>query len=480
MAALVTYEVVGQLPDPPAPFPSRPPAPREAWEPAQRLVATIVKPIEQFLHVEAASGIALVAAAVTALAWANSPWGHLYEALWQAPVTIAVGSFTLAHSIRFWINDGFMVVFFFVVGLEIRREIHEGELSEPRRAVLPVAAALGGMVVPALIYVLLNPERPARDGWGVPMATDIAFAVGVLALLGRRVPAAVRILLLAVAIIDDIGAILVIAAFYSTGVRWEWLALAGGGVALLVGFQRINVRLPLAYVVPGAIIWAGMLQGGIHPTIAGVVLGLLTPVRPWFGAHGFLATAHHVIERVRQQVDRGNDSRELIQPLADLGQARREALSPVVRLEAALHPWVAFGIMPLFALANAGVAVRDVSLEEAGSGRLLLGIVAGLVVGKPVGVMLGCLTAIRLRVAAMPAGVTWGGIALLGCVAGIGFTMAIFVAGLAFPGAGQLGVATLAVLAASAVAAVLGLALGRVLLRPGAADRKSGAAASEL
>lgn len=438
-----------------------------------------MKPIERFLHVEAASGIVLVLAAVTALAWANSPWGHLYEPLWQAPVTIGVGGLTLTHSVRFWINDGFMVVFFFVVGLEIRREIHDGELSEPKRAALPVAAALGGMAVPALIYVLLNPERPARDGWGVPMATDIAFAVGVLALLGRRVPGAVRILLLAVAIIDDIGAILVIAVFYSTGVRWEWLALAGGGVALVVVLQRINVRLPLAYVVPGAVIWAGMLQGGIHPTIAGVVLGLLTPVRPWFGAQGFLATAHHVIERVRQQVDRGHDSRDLIQPLADLGRARREALSPVVRIEAALHPWVAFGVMPLFALANAGVAVGAVSLEEAGASRLLLGIVLGLVVGKPVGVILGCVAAIGVGAAAMPAGVAWSGIALVGCVAGIGFTMAIFVAGLAFPGAGHLGIATLAVLAASAVAAVLGLALGRLLLGRGVANRGSDAAASE-
>jgi Na+/H+ antiporter NhaA len=360
--------------DPTGRLSSRPPAPPEVWRPAQRLAASLVNPIERSLHIQAASGVVLLVAAVAALVWANSPWGHLYERLWQAPVTIGVGSFTLAHSIRFWINDGLMVVFFFVVGLEIRREIHEGELSEPRRAALPVAAALGGMLMPALIYLLLNPERSAR-------------------------------------------------------------------------------------------IWVGMLQGGIHPTIAGVLLGLLTPVRPWFGAQGFLSTAQAVIERIRHQVDRGHDARELVEPLADLGEARREALPPVVRIQAALHPWVAFGVMPLFALANAGVNVRDVNLGGPDSTPLLLGIVAGLVVGKPVGILLASFAAIRLGVAAVPPGMTWTGIALVGCVAGIGFTMAIFVASLAFADAGRLGVATLGVLAASAVAAVVGLVVGRVLLR---------------
>lgn len=452
-------------PDPAARPSSRLPGPPESWEPARRLAESLIRPIEGFLHIQAASGIALLLAAVAALVWANSPWGHLYEGLWEAPVMIGVGGVTFAHSIRFWINDGLMVVFFFVVGLEIRREIHEGELSEPKRAALPVVAAFGGMLIPALIYLLLNPERPARDGWGVPMATDIAFAVGVLALLGRRVPASIRVLLLAVAIIDDIGAIVVIALFYSTGVVWTGLALAGGGIAIVILLQRIGVRPPLAYVPPGAIIWAGMLSGGVHPTIAGVLLGLLTPVRPWFGPHGFLTAAHGAIERVRQQVDLGQHARELIEPLADLGQARREALSPVVRIEAALHPWVAFGVMPLFALANAGVNVRDVNLEMPGSTPLLFGIVAGLVIGKPVGILLASAVATRLGVAAVPAGVTWKGITLVGCVAGIGFTMAIFVAGLAFPDAGRLGVATLGVLAASAVAAVVGLVVGRVLLR---------------
>jgi len=336
-----------------------------------------------------------------------------------------------------------------------------------RFSVLPAAAALGGVLVPALIYLLLNPERPARDGWGVPMATDIAFAVGILALLGRGLPNSIRVLLLAVAIIDDIVAIVVIALFYSTGVAWAGLALAGGGIALVLLLQRIGVRPPLAYVPPGAIIWAGMLLGGVHPTIAGVLLGLLTPARPWFGAGGFLSTAQEVIERIRGQVDRGHDARALLAPLADLGEARREALSPVVRIEAALHPWVAFGVMPVFALANAGVHVGGVNLGEPGAAPLLLGIVAGLVLGKPVGILLASVAAIRLGAATAPPGVTWWGIGLVGCVGGIGFTMAIFVAGLAFADPGHLGIAKLGVLAASAVAAGVGLVFGRMLLARG-------------
>jgi NhaA family Na+:H+ antiporter len=240
----------------------------------------------------------------------------------------------------------------------------------------------------------------------------------------------------------------------------------------------MGVRLPLAYVVPGAILWGGMLQGGVHPTIAGVLLGLLTPVRPWFGPHGFLATAQEVIDRVRDQVDRGHGARALIAPLADLGQARREALPPVVRIEAALHPWVAFGIMPLFALANAGVNVREVSLTGPGSGTLILGIVAGLVVGKPVGIVLASLAAVRLGIARIPPGVTWTGVALVGCVAGIGFTMAIFIAGLAFPDPARLGVATVGVLVASAAAAGIGLGAGALLL-PARHGAGQGAAPAE-
>ena len=450
--------------------PPHPPIPPEVSGPASRLAESVVRPIERFLHVEAASGIVLLAVALAALAWANSPWRDLYDRVWQSPITFGVGAYSLSHSLRFWINDGLMVLFFFAVGLEIRRELHDGELSDPRRAALPVVAAAGGILVPALIYLALNPSPPERHGWGVPMATDIAFAVGVLALLGRRVPAPLRILLLAVAIIDDVAAILVIALFYSTGVAWAGLALATGGIFLVLGLQKVGVRLPLIYVLPGLIIWAGLLWGGIHPTIAGVVLGLLTPARPWFGTRGFLSVAEDVIQRVRLHADRGRAGHRMLRPLSDLDQASREALAPAVRLEAMLHPWVAFVIMPLFALANAGVNVGSVNLASAA--WPVMGIVLGLVIGKPVGIILASFVASRVGIVAVPPGVTWKAISVLGCVAGIGFTMAIFIAGLAFDDPRRLGAATFAVLVASAIAALMGLGAGRLLLPlpPGGPD----------
>ncbi|WP_437338593.1 Na+/H+ antiporter NhaA [Sorangium sp. So ce394] len=435
------------------------------WAPARRIAERVLGPIERFLHVEAASGIVLLVASVVALAWANSPWGDAYEHLWHLPITIGAGSLVFTQPLHFWINEGLMTIFFFVVGLEIRREIHEGELSDLKRAALPVAAALGGMMAPALLYLSLNTSPASRHGWGVPTATDIAFAVGVLALLGKRVPPALRVLLLALAIIDDIGAIIVIALFYSSGVAWSGLLIAGGGLLAVRLLQRFGVRSPAAYVAPGAVLWWGMLRAGVHPTIAGVVIGLLTPVRSWFGSHGFLAAARDTVDRVAALVQR-DDHRadELLQPLGRIRQAQLEALPPVVRLQAALHPWVAYGIMPLFALANAGVRVDGSSLGHASSGTILLGVMVGLVVGKPIGIFLASFAMVRLGVCALPRGVGWRGIAVVGCVAGIGFTMAIFIAGLAFDDPAKLAAAKLGVLLASAVAAVVGLLVGRLAL----------------
>ena len=287
----------------------------------------------------------LLAAAVVALVWANSPWAESYERFWHTAVTFGIGPFTSSQSLHFWINDGLMTVFFFVVGLEIRREIYEGELSDRKRAALPVAAALGGMIAPALIYLAFNAGDPElRGGWGVPVATDIAFAVGVLALLGRRVPPALRVLLLALAIIDDIGAILVIAVFYSSGVSVLGLAIAVAGILGILLFQRLGIRRASFYVLPGAIIWLGALRAGVHPTIAGVVIGLLTPVRSWFGKQGFLAAAGEAIDDFRHGVNgQGRGEENLLAPLRRLKEAHREALPPVVRIQAELHPWVAFG-----------------------------------------------------------------------------------------------------------------------------------------
>ncbi|WP_437594825.1 Na+/H+ antiporter NhaA [Sorangium sp. So ce1000] len=435
------------------------------WAPARLLAERVLGPLERFLHVEAASGIVLLLASVIALAWANSPWGHVYEHLWHVPITFGAGSLVFTQPLHFWINEGLMTIFFFVVGLEIRREIHAGELSDLKRAALPVAAALGGMMAPALLYLSLNPSLVSRHGWGVPTATDIAFAVGVLALLGKRVPPALRVLLLALAIIDDIGAIIVIALFYSSGVAWIGLLVAGGGALAVLVLQRFGVRRPAAYVLPGAVLWWGMLRAGIHPTIAGVAIGLLTPVRPWFGSHGFLTTARDVVDEVGALAQRdGHKVDELLSPLRRIKRAQREALPPVVRLQAALHPWVAYGIMPLFAFANAGVRIDGSSLDHAASGTILLGVALGLVVGKPLGVFLASFAMVRLGVCALPRGIGWRGIAVVGCVAGVGFTMAIFIAGLAFDEPALLAAAKLGVLLASTVAAVVGLLVGRLAL----------------
>jgi NhaA family Na+:H+ antiporter len=424
-----------------------------------------MRPLERFLHIQAASGIVLLAAAVIALAWANSPWRHAYEALWHVPIGISIGRWAFQKPLHFWINDALMVVFFFVVGLEIRREIHQGELSDRRRAALPIAAALGGMIVPAILYTAVNRGTPAARGWGVPMATDIAFAVGVLALLGKRVPAAVRVLLLALAIIDDIGAIVVIAVFYSSGFAWSGLLIAAVGIAGVLLLRGLGVRRTLAYLVPGVVLWAGILRTGVHPTIAGVILGLMTPAKPWYGAGGFVTAAEASLDDFRRVVEENErDHHALLEPLARMAEARREAVAPVIRLEAALHPWVAYGIMPLFALANAGVDLHGVDLGAAASVGIATGVGLGLVLGKPIGVVLACFLAEKIGIAARPRGATWRGVVLVGAVAGIGFTMAIFIAGLAFPDAESLGAAKLAVLSASTIAGVLALALGRVLL----------------
>lgn len=443
--------------------------PPEAWAPAREAALALMRPIDRFLRVQAASGIVLLVATVVAMLWANSPWRAGYAALWHTPLTFGVGGAVFREDLHFWINDGLMVIFFFVVGLEIRREMHSGELSDLRRAALPVAAALGGMLAPALIYVSFNHAALTRHGWGVPMATDIAFAVGVLTLLGSRVPAALRVLLLALAVIDDIGAILVIALFYSSGVKLVGLAVAAAGIAVVVGLTRIGVRRTLAYIVPGFVVWVGLLMSGVHPTIAGVLLGLMTPVRSWFGREGFVDEAQQAIDDFVTHSIAPRDPHELVHPLSRLNQARREALPPVLRLEAALNPWVAFGIMPLFALANAGVNLGSLHFTAEGGTLIAVGVALGLALGKPIGIFCASLIAVKLGLCSLPRGVDKRGLLVVGTVGGIGFTMALFIAELAFGDASQLNVAKLAVLIGSLAAGVAGIAFGMALLPRGAA-----------
>lgn len=379
---------------------------------------------------DAAGGIVLLLAAALAMLWANSPAEHSYHALWHAPLGMSVGAFSFTQSLHFWVNDALMTVFFLVVGMEIRREMHSGALSEPRQALLPVLAALGGVAVPALLFLALVPAAELRAGWAIPTATDIAFAVGVLALLGRGLPPALRVFLLTLAIIDDLAAVLIIALFYSGGLQWGMLLFAALGLMGVYLLQSLGVRRAWLYVLPGAVLWWGIWQTGAHPTLAGVVLGLATPV--------------HVL-------------------------AGRENAAPVDRVAASLHPWVTFGIMPLFALANAGVtltggAASDAPTADAAS-AVLIAISVALVLGKPLGVVLLSWLAVRLRLCTLPPQMRWSHMLLAGLLAGIGFTMAIFIAQLAFTDAALLNAAKLGVLVASACAAVLAAVVGMHIKR---------------
>jgi NhaA family Na+:H+ antiporter len=442
-----------------------PSSPPEAWQPLRRLARAAVLPLERFLHIQAASGIVLFVAAAVALFWANSAWAESYTRFFHTPLGLRIGAFVFERPLEWFINDALMVVFFFVVGMEVRREIHGGELSEWRRAALPAAAALGGMLAPAALYLMLSESAAARSGWGVPMATDIAFALGILALLGKRVPPALRVLLLALAVIDDLGAILVIAIFYSSGIALSGILLAAFGLAGVLALQRLGVRAKLVYVAPALVVWSGIYMAGVHPTIAGVIVGLLTPVRAWLGAEGFVRGMQHELERLKGVSPNALSTHELALTLRHVNVARREALSPAESLIESLHPWVAFGIMPVFALANAGVTVPSGALDrEALAVSLAIG--AALVCGKPLGVLIACWCTLRLRIATLPRGLTLRHISVLGVVAGIGFTMSLFVAQLAFADAGLLGAAKLGVLVASAVAAFAGLLLGVLLLAP--------------
>ncbi len=446
------------------PTPELPASPPEAWDFAERAARAIASPLQRVLAIEAASGILLLACTIVALVLANSGWHDAFHALWEIPIGARVGDWAFERPLHFWINDGLMTVFFFVVGLEIRREIFEGELATVRKAALPIAAAIGGMLIPAAIFVALNYGRDGARGWAVPMATDIAFAVGVLTLLGSRVPNSWRVLLLALAVIDDVGAIIVIAIFYSSDIAPMGFVIAAGAIAVVLVMRLAAVRSTFAYLLPGVVLWAGLYHAGIHPTLAGVALGLLTPVRSWFGPSGFAATTQTHLQDMADK-----DTSQLFARLAAINQARREAVSPAERLIHVLHPFVAYGVMPLFALANAGVALGGADLGGDGW-WLFLGIVLGLAIGKPLGIVGATLAASRSGYVERSSELRIVGLTLVGVVGGIGFTMSLFIAQLAFPAGALLETAKLAILVGSATAIVLGLVFGvlatRTIARP--------------
>jgi len=441
-------------------MPATRPLLKSQWSASDRLVArAVAQPLQQFLRTEASSGIVLAACAALALVWANSPWEASYDQLWSTRVSVGIGGFSVDEDLRHWVNDLAMALFFFVVGLEIKRELVHGQLRSLRAASLPIACALGGMLVPAAIYLAFNTGDPATGkGWGVPMATDIAFTIGVLALLGRRVPASLKVFLLTVAIVDDIGAIVVIAAVYSTGIGITWLALAAAAVGGVVACQRMGVRWLAPYVVLASVLWLALHESGVHATIAGVILGLLTPARPLHHA----ADVHHAVHHYRADGLDDDDQDESDEAaFLDIARAATEGVSPLARLETRLHPWASFAVLPLFALANAGVALTTGALDP--TSGLTLGIGLGLVVGKPVGVLAAALVATKLFGATLPTHAGWPELAGAGALAGIGFTVSLFITGLAFDPA-TIDQAKVVVLTASCIAGCLGAAL--LLARP--------------
>jgi Na+:H+ antiporter, NhaA family len=432
------------------------------------LVSRLARPLRRFLAIEAASSILLLAATLAALALANSPWRAAWEHFWHQRVALEIGGFELALSLAHWVNDALMAIFFFVVGLEIKRELTIGELASRDRAMLPVFGALGGMVAPAGIYLLLQPGGDAAAGWGIPMATDIAFAVAALAILGPRVSPSLKIFLLALAIVDDLGAVTVIAIFFTDEVRLSALFAALLGLGLVYGIRLAGVRSYAPYFVVGAGVWLATLGSGVHATVAGVLLGLLTPVHA-LGERGTLMTRlrESAEEALRRIGSAGDELRAepLLQRVRDLS---REAQSPLEYLTHHLHPWVAFVVMPVFALANAGVPLDATTLGDPTGMRVALAVAVGLLVGKPVGIALFALAAARLGLARLPDGVGAGALFGVGLLGGIGFTMALFITALAFGEGALASAAKVGVLAASVLACVAGLlVLARVLPRNG-------------
>ena len=433
---------------------------RLPWSRSDRPVPRrVLRPLQEFLSTSTASGTLLLFAALAALAWANSPWGSVYEDLWSTPLELSFGDWVIGEDLRHWVNDGLMTLFFLVVGLEIKREFLTGELQEWRAAALPVVAAIGGMLVPALIYLAFNSGDAGVRGWGIPMATDIAFALGVLLLAARHAPSALKPFILTLAIVDDIGAILVIAVFYSEGIALGSLLAAAAVCVLMLVLRRVGIKATYVFVGLGVIVWLATYTSGVHPTIAGVVLGLLAPAAPF-------QRPHAVSEEARRTADLTVDDPD--PPDADashwlrLAGLSREAVSPLARTEHALLPWTSFWIVPLFAFANAGVPLSGEQIANALSSPVTLGVFLGLVIGKVAGISGAAALALSTRFARLPAGVGFPHITGAAAVAGIGFTVSLLMAELAFEDRALIDEAKVGILAASVIAGAIGWVLLRV------------------
>ena len=426
-------------------------------------VEILLKPINDFLHQEASGGIILIIFTVLALAWANSPWFESYHHLWHTHLAVALGNLlTFDYSIHHWINDGLMVIFFFTVGLEIKRELLVGELSSRQKASLPIAAALGGMIVPAALYAVFNAGGEGAGGWGIPMATDIAFVVGIMALLGPRVPLTLKVFVLALAIADDIGAVLVIAIFYTSEISIAALIVAVVVLLILALLNKLGTKSLIPYTILGIILWVAFLKSGVHATIAGVLLAFTIPASARYNTKRFSDKTRYLLDRFDATGEHGknvlsNEGRQT--DVMAIEENCKKILTPLQRFEHGLHPWVSFFIIPLFALANAGVTFAAMDVIGAITSPVSVGIIVGLFIGKQVGIFGFSWLALKLKWGSLPEGVNWKKLYAAGILAGIGFTMSLFIAGLAFTGESLIELSKIGVLSGSLISGITGYVL---------------------
>jgi Na+:H+ antiporter, NhaA family len=428
-------------------------------------IEILLKPINEFLHRQASGGILLIICTVIALIWSNTVWSYSYHNLWHSNISISIGNIlTLDYSLHHWINDGLMVIFFFTVGLEIKRELLVGELSTRQKASLPIAGALGGMIAPAILYTLFNSGTESASGWGIPMATDIAFVVGIMALLGNRVPIALKIFVLALAIADDIGAVLVIAIFYTSEISVLALVIAGIVLVLLFILNKLGTMSLIPYMILGLILWLAFLKSGVHATIAGVLLAFTIPASSRYDTNKFSEKVKQLINHFDSTGDHWknvmNNSERQNDVLA-IEESCEKILTPLQRFEHNLHPWVSFFIIPVFALANAGVTLAELDILDSLLSPISLGIIVGLFIGKQVGIFAFSFIAVKLKMASLPEGVNWKNLYGAGILAGIGFTMSLFIAGLAFSNPDLLDLSKIGILTGSLLSGIIGFLILR-------------------
>ena len=428
--------------------------PKPSMEPSY-LVRAVRAPIQTFIHTEEVGAIILLAAAAAALGWVNSPWSDSYFDFWHTHVSFDIHIFAISESLDHLVNDGLMAVFFFVVGLEIKRELLHGELSSFRKAALPVVAAIGGMAAPALIYLVFNRSGDSVVGWGIPMATDIAFALGVLALLGRRLPSELRVFLLGLAVVDDLGAITIIAIFYTDTIHWANLGLGVALFAVIAVCIRLGIRSLGFYLILCVVMWQFFLESGIHATLAGVLVAALIPSKPYLQRTEYAAAVDDRLHdfRLAMQNNDQEKAQVIVEQIEDLSRGTE---GPMERLEGIVHPWVSFAILPIFALANAGIVFTSGTLSGALSSPITLGVAVALLVGNPLGILGMTWLAVRLGIGQLPSSVTWWHILGTGFLAGIGFTVAIFISGIAFDDPVLVDQAKIGIFGASIIAGVTG------------------------